>query len=233
MTLPDSQISPKDFDDSKAWERLPAELIRQDGQLLQLVDAALGDASERAGRHLVCRPGCTQCCHGAFAIDALDALRLRTAMQLMRMTDTQRALRIEDRAGHYIQEFAAEFPGDAVTGVLGRSEAEEAAFEDFANDAACPALDPETGLCEVYAARPMTCRVFGPPVRVDSDEAEPSYSVCELCFTEASEEEIAASAMDVPQAQEESLLERVIDTLPVDDSMRRGETIVAYCLTRS
>jgi Fe-S-cluster containining protein len=153
-------------------------------------------------------------------------------MQTMRVTDPDRAMRIEVRAGRYIEEFGAEFPGDAGTGVLGKSEEEEAAFEDFANDAACPALDPETGLCEVYAARPMTCRVFGPPVLVESDEAEPAYSVCELCFTEASEEEIAACAMDVPQAEEESLLERMIEALPVEDSLLRGETIVAYCLTR-
>ncbi len=232
MKLPDSQIPAKDFGNSKAWERLPAELIRQDGQLLQLVDAALADASERAGKHLVCRPGCTQCCHGAFAIDALDALRLKAAMQSMRMTDPQRAMRIEDRAAFYIEGVAADFPGDAATGVLGRSEEQQMAFEDFANDAACPALDPETGLCEVYAARPMTCRVFGPPVQVDADGAEPAYSVCELCFTEASDDEIAACAMDVPQADEESLLERLVGALATDDPLRRGETIVAYCLTR-
>lgn len=211
---------------------MPADLIGQDGQLLQLVDLALTDASDRAGRHLVCRPGCTQCCHGAFAIDALDAWRLKAAMQSMRELDPERAMRIEGRAGRYIEEFGAEFPGDAETGVLGKSEEEEAAFEDFANDAACPALEPESGLCEVYAARPMTCRVFGPPVQVESEEAAPAYSVCELCFTEASKEDIAASAMDVPRAEEECLLEQVIEALPVDDPLRRGETIVAFCLTR-
>ena len=219
-------------DQERAVARPLADLIQKDGQLLQIIDTALTDASRRAGDHLVCRPGCTQCCHGAFAIDALDALRLRSAMQTMREVDPQQAMRIEDRAHRYLEEFGAEFPGDARTGMLGRSEEEQAAFEEFANDAACPALDPETGLCEVYAARPMTCRVFGPPVEVHGEDDAPAYSVCELCFTEASAEEIAACALDVPQADEERLLAQLVEALPANDPLRQGETIVAFCLTR-
>ena len=192
------------------------------------MDAALSDAGRRAGEHLVCRPGCTQCCHGAFAIDALDALRLTRAMQTMRIAEPRRAARIEARAKRYLAEFGGEFPGNLETGRLGTSDAEQAAFEDFANEAACPALDPETGLCEVYEARPMTCRVFGPPVRVDAEEE--AYSVCELCFTEASEEEIAACSMDVPQAEEEQLVQELAELLPAEDPLRNGETIVAFCL---
>lgn len=209
-------------------ERRLAELVRQDGQLLQIMDTALSDAALRAGEHLVCRPGCTQCCHGAFAIDALDALRLTRAMQAMHTAEPKRAAQIEARAKRYLAEFGGEFPGNLDTGRLGTSEAEQAAFEDFANDAACPALDPETGLCEVYEARPMTCRVFGPPVRVDAEEE--AYSVCELCFTEASEEEIASSAMNVPHAEEEQLVRELADLVPGDDPLRNGETIVAFCL---
>ena len=35
----------------------------------------------------------------------------------------------------------------------------------------------DTGHCELYESRPMTCRVFGPPVR-----SEDGLGVCELCF---------------------------------------------------
>jgi len=201
------------------------------------VDAALADAGRRAGEHLVCRPGCTQCCHGAFAIDALDALRLQTAMKSMTTAEPQRAARLEARARAYVAEFGVGFPGDAVTGVLGDSEEDAAAFEEFANEAACPALDPETGLCEVYESRPMTCRVFGPPVRQDAgqdaeDDAAPAYSVCELCFTEASAETIAACAMAVPLAEEEELLTELQTTQQDVPGAMAGETIVAYGLIR-
>jgi hypothetical protein len=41
----------------------------RDRELIQIVDAALADAARVAGDWLVCRPGCTQCCVGAFAIN--------------------------------------------------------------------------------------------------------------------------------------------------------------------
>ncbi len=78
------------------------------------------------------------------------------------------------------------------TGILDESEAGQARFDDFANDEPCPVLDPETGACDLYAARPMTCRVFGPPVR-----SEEGLGVCELCYHGASDEEIAACEMEV------------------------------------
>jgi Fe-S-cluster containining protein len=207
-----------------------AQLLRQDAQLIQIMDAALADATRRAGSHLACRPGCTQCCYGAFAISPLDALRLRTAMAELASTNPAQAAAIAGRASRYLVEFGPSFPGNRETGILGTGDEDQAAFEDFANQAPCPALNPENGLCEMYDARPMTCRVFGPPVRSCSDsadaEGEEGLAVCELCFTEASSEEIAAAEMAVPYAEEQKLLDQLqeIDQAP-------GDTIIAYCLT--
>ena len=52
-----------------------------DNELVQIIDAALADAARRAGPLLVCRQGCTQCCHGAFAINELDAQRLAAGIE--------------------------------------------------------------------------------------------------------------------------------------------------------
>jgi Fe-S-cluster containining protein len=196
--------------------RLPAG----DSELVQIMDAALADAARRAGTQLACRPGCTQCCHGAFAIGALDALRLQTGMEVLRTADPMAAEAIEARAKTWIAENGSEFPGDLATGLLGESDAERERFEDFANEAACPALDPVTGLCGVYAWRPMTCRVFGPPVRMGEGGA---LGCCELCFVGADEEEIAACEMVLPYELEERLQEETGQT---------GETVVAFALLR-
>jgi Fe-S-cluster containining protein len=177
-----------------------------DAELVQIMDAALADAARRAGPWLACRPGCTQCCHGAFAINGLDAERLRVGMQALRAADPSTAQAVEERARAWVAEFGAEYPGDAVTGDLGTTEEELARFEEFANEAACPALDPATGLCDVYAWRPMTCRVFGPPVEMDG-----GLGCCELCFVGASEAEIAVCAMPVPHDVEERLVEETGD----------------------
>jgi Fe-S-cluster containining protein len=143
-----------------------ARLVQiRDAQLVQSIDASLADAARRAGDLLACRIGCTQCCHGAFAINALDAARLREGMTALRATNPALAVDIELRARAWLAEHGPNFPGDPETGALGTSAADQARFEDFANEAACPALDPATGRCGVYEWRPMTCRVFGPPVR--------------------------------------------------------------------
>src|SRR5882672_3150932 len=103
-----------------------------DAQLVQIMDAALLDAALRAGPWLVCREGCTPCCHGAFAINTLDAERLRTGMAALRSTDPALAASIEGRAQSWIREHSPAFPGDPATGFLGTSDADQEAFEDFA-----------------------------------------------------------------------------------------------------
>jgi Fe-S-cluster containining protein len=191
-----------------------------DSELVQIMDAAFAGAAQRAGKWLACKPGCSQCCHGAFAINALDAARLRAGMEILRLNNPELAAEVDRRAKAWIAEHGAEFPGDVLTGAIGESEQERERFEEFANDAACPALNPRTGCCDVYAWRPMTCRVFGPPVRMEQD-SESGLGCCELCFTGADEAEIAACEMQVPHEKEVLLLEE----LGV-----QGETVVAFVL---
>jgi Fe-S-cluster containining protein len=191
-----------------------------DAELIQIMDAALADAARRAGPWLVCRLGCTQCCHGAFAIGPLDALRLAAGMEELRVNQPALAAEIEQRAKTWIAAHGPEFPGDRETGILGETGVEQERFEEFANEAACPALDPTTGRCDVYAWRPMTCRVFGPPVRMGGGD---ELGHCELCFEGASEAEVAACEMNLPHEREAALLDEV-------EAM--GDTVVAFALLR-
>lgn len=194
---------------------------RGDQKLIQIVDAALADVTRRSGEWLVCRKGCTQCCVGVFSINQLDAMRLRRGLAVLAKSDPERAARVRRRARESIGRLAPEFPGDPVSGVLDEGPAAAQRFEDFANDEPCPALDPANGTCELYESRPMTCRVFGPPV-----QSEGGLCVCELCFQGASEEEIAACEMKPdPNDLESHLLEQLEKT-----SGKRGNTIVAYAL---
>lgn len=189
-----------------------------DSRLVQIIDASLADAASRAGPWLACRPGCTQCCHGAFAINPLDVARLQAGMKELRESQPELAKSVDQRAESWIAEYGPQFPGNPATGLLGRSEEEQARFEEFANDAPCPALNPETGLCDVYEWRPMTCRVFGPPIRVADGKA---LGCCELCFVGASENEIARCEMQVPHELENQLIE---------ETGAADETVVAFAL---
>jgi Fe-S-cluster containining protein len=191
--------------------------------LIQIVDAALADTARRSSQWLVCGPGCTQCCIGVFSINQLDARRLRQGLAELEVLAPERAARVRERAREAVARLAQEFPGDPATGLLDEGELAEHRFAQFANDEPCPALDPDTGNCELYEARPMTCRTFGPPVR-----SEEGLGVCELCYHGASDEEIASCEMvPDPGDLESTLLQQLERTTGV-----RGETIVAFALAR-
>lgn len=195
-----------------------------DHKLVQIVDAAFADAQRRSGDWLLCRPGCTQCCHGVFAIDALDVERLREGVRTIRKRDPQLAKRIQQRAADASAKLARDFPGDVATGLLDESEEAERRFEDFANDEPCPLLDPAQGTCDLYEWRPMTCRVFGPPVA-----SEGGLGVCDLCYHGASVDEIAACEM-VPDPDD---LESTVLKEVESKTGQQGKTIVAFAIAKA
>jgi len=176
--------------------------------LIQIVDAALAEAVRKAGAWLACRPGCTACCISPFPITPADADRLRQGLSQL---DAAVAERVRERARQSIVRLERDYPGDTVARVLAEDEAAE--------DEPCPALDPETGACDLYAWRPITCRTFGPAIRFGED----SLAVCELCFDGATPDEIAACEVEIaPEILKSALLGNEED-----------ETIVAYALSTS
>ncbi len=189
-----------------------------DRELIQIVDAALAEANRKAGNWLVCRLGCFECCLGPFPITQLDALRLRAGLRELNDSDPERAARVRKRAREASERIARDFPGDLVTGILDNTESAETLFAALAEDEPCPALDPGTGACDLYAARPLTCRTFGPAIRYGGD----AVGVCELNFQGATDEEIQACAVDVTAANLEAEL---LAGLP------EGQTIVAFALS--
>lgn len=192
-----------------------------DRQLVQIVDEALLEATRKSGHWLVCRPGCSQCCIGVFPISQLDAGRLREGLASLAIRDPERALKLSQRVGASIAKLSADFPGDARSGLLSEEPQAQERFESFANDEPCPVLDPAAGTCDLYESRPMTCRVFGPPVR-----SEEGLGVCELCFRGAAPEEIAACEM-VPDPDD--LESRLLEQLERQTGAA-GDTIVAFAL---
>jgi Fe-S-cluster containining protein len=196
----------------------------KDQKLIQIVDAALADATRRSGKWLVCRPGCTQCCIGAFAINRLDVRRLRHGLAKLALSEPERAQRIRERASESVARLARDFPGDPTTGILDQGDDASQRFSEFANDEPCPVLDPATGNCELYESRPMTCRVFGPPVRSDD-----GLGVCELCFQGASEKEIAACEMNPDPDDLESVLVKKLEK----ETGVHGDTIIAFVLAHT
>jgi Fe-S-cluster containining protein len=194
-------------------------LAAADRRLLEVVGSALAEAVERAGDHLACRPGCTECCHGPFPINRLDAWRLRQGLAQLTERDPERAQAVLDRAREQLSILAEGFPGDPATGALAE-DSEEATEAFFTRHGAlpCPSLDPATGRCDLYEHRPVTCRTFGPPVRLGESDLPP----CRLCFVGCSQEEVeACRAEPDPHGLEDRLVARFDDD---------SETLIAFVL---
>jgi len=163
---------------------------------------------------VVCRPGCTPCCLGPFAISGLDAARLRYGLGVLDHEDPARAARVRERSERYSAAIALHFPGDAATGALTDDEL----LPDEWDQEACPALDPASGRCDLYEWRPLTCRLFGAAMRLDGGPV----GACELCYEGATDEQIAGAAGAVsPGEAEQALL----------DEIAQFPTIVAFALS--
>jgi len=208
---------------------------KADQQLVQIVDKAFADAARRSGAWLVCKPGCTQCCHGPFPISQLDVARLQAGLAQLALSAPAKAAAIRRRAQQAVARLADSFPGDARTGVLADDYAAIEQFEDFADDEPCPVLSTDgRGRCELYEARPLTCRVFGPPMQsllVAADRADDTVALghCELCYQGASPEQVAACQLD-PKTD---ALEEKLNAEVEKRSGRRGQTIIAYAIANA
>jgi len=193
-----------------------------DAHLIQIVDAALNEAARKSGAWVVCRPGCTQCCMGPFPINQLDTRRLRKGLAELSLRDPERAARVRARARDFVERILPVFPGDAATGILPQAAQWDGEFPEWTQDDPCPALDPDTGACDLYAARPITCRTFGPAVSYDGGPV----GICELCYVGASDAEIAGCEVSVdPEGREDAILQEL-----QEQTGKSGETLVAFAL---
>ena len=176
--------------DALSFMQCPLPFLPGDQKLVQIVDAALADTERRSGDWLICKPGCTPCCIGVFAIDQLDVLRLHEGLAELDATDPDRAARVRQRARDSIARFTQISRRSGRPAFWARRRGGRA-IRRIRQLRALSGARSLTGACDVYAARPMTCRVFGPPVR-----SEGGLGVCELCYHGASAEEIAACEMN-------------------------------------
>lgn len=153
-----------------------------DRDLVQIVDAAMAEAVRRSGAWIACKPGCMECCIGSFAISELDAARLRAGLAELGESDPVRAEAVRRRAAQHDEED---------------------------EEAPCPALDPDSGTCDLYRSRPLTCRMFGPAIRSGG-----AVGACELCYQGASDGEIAACSvnLDIPDDEGETTVAATLRT---------------------
>ncbi len=101
------------------------------------------------------------------------------------------------------------------------TEDEDRLLEELSN-LACPALDPSRRRCDLYPYRPISCRTFGPPVRIGGE----SLPLCDKCVAGLTAGQIERGRVDVdPDDREGELLLALAPDLPDE-----GETLVVFAL---
>ena len=201
--------------------RRDADVATRDRELLVVLEGGFDRAARRAGDHLVCAPGCSDCCHGPFPITPLDVRRLREGLRQLEETDPPRAAALRCRAGAAVETLADGFPGDPDSGRVRNDLDELDRFFERHRALACPALD-RSGRCELYAHRPVGCRDYGPPLLYDGEPAPP----CPLCFNDATSDEIE----DCRYTPDPTGLEGEILAQLVEGPDDEWQTLIAFVL---
>jgi Fe-S-cluster containining protein len=199
-----------------------AGLERADRQLLRVLDRDFRAAAGRAGERLACGPGCSECCIGPFPITRLDAWRLHAGLAGLASADPARAEEVRERARRAVERLAEGYPGDRLTGRLRDGEEALDSFFERHGSLPCPALEPDSGRCELYAGRPVSCRTYGPPAKFGDERVPP----CRLCFTGAPAEQVEACRIEPDR---EGLEERILAGMGVAGG-EDWETLVAFAL---
>jgi len=114
------------------------------------------------------------------------------------------------------------FPGEAGSGRLIHDEERLDRFLKLHATMACPVLAPRSGRCELYEARPVACRTYGPPLRFGAIDSPP----CGLCFVGADSSAVDRCRIETRSDEVEAQVEELLDPT----AGGRWETLIAFAV---
>ena len=141
---------------SSAPPQPPADLAAFSQALESLwaqADQAFARVAQAFPKEVRCGSGCDDCCHAVFDLTPAEVLGLALAFRHLPRAERREALRRADKAAADFDQVARQAMG----------QPEEERLTTFSRARiTCPLLNK--GRCLLYAARPLTCRIYGVPV---------------------------------------------------------------------
>lgn len=129
--------------------------------LVAQIDALFKNVSEKFADEVKCKEGCSDCCHALFDIPLVEALYLNAKFQEVDEKERNKILIEADKADRKANVLKKKISKDAEQSesadILGRVAQERIR---------CPLLS-EVNVCQLYAFRPITCRVYGIPLEIE------------------------------------------------------------------
>ncbi len=137
--------------------------------------------------------------------------------------EPEKAAAIRRRAAESVAVLRGlDYPGDKSSGLLEESIAGEVLFQPQFQSLPCPALDLESGQCELYTHRPAACRTYGPAIRLDGED----LPHCPLNYTDTTAEQIEEFRVDIDTRESgQAALNEFIE-----GGGKPGQTVVAFAL---
>ncbi|MDR3358510.1 MAG: YkgJ family cysteine cluster protein [Desulfovibrio sp.] len=132
-------------------------------QLRRRADSLFARVRENSPGLVRCREGCSDCCHALFDLSLVEAMYINRAFLAAfdhgprRSSIMARAARTDRDLTRFKRDmYRAEKNGEPPAAILARAAGLKVP---------CPLLDDDNR-CLLYAARPITCRVYGVPAAI-------------------------------------------------------------------
>ena len=135
-------------------------------ELRDEADAIFAHVAREYPDCVTCHEGCSDCCHALFDLSLVEAMAVNAAFNaafghgrersdiLARASEIDRSL-----TRHKREMFRAEKDGESPEAIMARAAALRVR---------CPLLGPDDR-CLLYAARPITCRIYGIPTEIGGE----------------------------------------------------------------
>lgn len=131
--------------------------------LRRSVDDLFAQFNREFKAEVKCVEGCSDCCHAIFDLSLVEAMYINKKFieKFDAGPDRSMILELADQADRQAYKFKRKVFKESKEGRDSNELVAEAARQRIR----CPLLD-DAGLCRIYEARPLTCRVYGVPTGI-------------------------------------------------------------------
>ncbi|MBU1042356.1 MAG: YkgJ family cysteine cluster protein [Proteobacteria bacterium] len=142
-----------------------SEFFKKYEAIITESDQVFNTVRSRYADNVRCEKGCSDCCHALFDLTLVEALFVNTVFNArFQGKDRTRILKRADEADRLVHRLKR----DAFRAVKDGQNAQDILLEMAKVRVRCPLLD-DNGLCEMYDARPVTCRIYGVPTAIGGE----------------------------------------------------------------
>lgn len=131
--------------------------------LVVSADALFKQIYEGYPEEVICKKGCSSCCHALFDLSLVEALYINTKFNEL-ITDNMLRFEITNRASE-VDRQTVKVKRELFRSVQKGKDSNEVLEEAAHLNMRCPLLSDDDA-CLLYDARPVTCRIYGVPTAI-------------------------------------------------------------------